>query len=219
MQSSTKLYDHESDWDPLGLQGLEGHSRVPRTCTPAPLSPVGPPQCEAGPLWAMPLAQRAQLRTDGVAELYLANNGLRDADVALLCQGLRSVKQLRKLDLSDNTRLTWQGVAAVAQLVQVQANPALDCAHVLGGAGCLALQELHLDRVRVGDAGSQMIGEAMAANDVLEVLSLNNCRIGAAGAAALQNVAFANSTLKSLLLDDNRCDGAGTSPPLGGSCF
>lgn len=153
----------------------------------------------------MPPTQRPQMRADGIAELYLAGNGLTDPDVALLCQGLRSARALRKLDLSDNTRLTWQGVAAIAQLVQVQPNPVLDAAHVLGGAGCLALRELHLDRVRVGDAGAHMIGEAVAANDLLEVLSLNQCRIGAGGAAVFQSVVFANSTLRTLLLDDNRC--------------
>jgi hypothetical protein len=204
--SATKFYDSGMDWDPTHLKGLPGHSTVPR-------SPVVSPREEdsmaqdvvPGFLWTVSVQCRQYVKATHVAELCLANNALQDADLALLCYGLRQLSNLRKLDLSSNRHVTWRGLAALAQVLRtttiLEASSSLACA----GAGHLALQELHLDNISVGEVGAQLLCSVLAANTAMQMLSMNECSITDKSAAGFQNVLFSNSTLKTLLLDRNRC--------------
>lgn len=203
-------FSKRSDRGPLHLKGLPGSLRLPsgsNVSTPPSVGvvPASIRPLRDGPLWMVPVATRHLLRAAHVRALCLADNCLTDDDVALICQGARSLPHLEKLDLSQNTCLTSRGLAALSQLLDTRPVARRHPQHILAGAGHAALQELHLDGVPIRDSGARVLCTALTANDTLRLLSACRCGVGSGAGQGLHNVLFQNHTLQSLFLSNNWC--------------
>ena len=152
------------------------------------------------------MRHRERINAHVVQELCLARSNLSDADVALLCQGVRALPCLRKLDLSRNAALTWRAAAALSQMLDGRPVARRQPPHVLAGPGVCELQELHLDGSQIRDAGAAYLLPALCSNAALRTLSLCDCGIGGAAVADhFRAVVFQNAHLQTLLLAGNRC--------------
>lgn len=142
--------------------------------------------------WARALAAHAQ----SLHTVRMVQNGIRPAGVeALLRDGLASCRELRELDLQDNT-FTHRGAAQLAGCV----------------AGWPRLRELAVSDCLLSARGSRALVEALSqgGNTVLEVLRLQYNEMEADGlaslAGAMANAANMLPALMQLELNGNRFD-------------
>ena len=121
-----------------------------------------------------------------VTDLELGWNGIGNAGVALLFEGIAVSPTLKKVDLTKND-ISTGGAAAIAKALAVNK----------------VLTDLRLSWNQIDNEGSTLLAEALKTNSTLKKLRLKNNSVGEEGAEQLANMLRVNNTLENLILWQN----------------
>lgn len=125
----------------------------------------------------------------GIKMLNLLRNGIDDAGVEALVDGLAHCRGLQELNLSGNPAITIRGLRALAALLEDPNS---------------SLQELDLSKCGIKDDGAIIVANALANNSMLETLHLDSDEdISSEGWDAFFNVLCDTSSVNSTFLSNH----------------
>ncbi|XP_066024019.1 protein NLRC3-like [Pocillopora verrucosa] len=149
-----------------------------------------------------------------LTNLYLFDNGIRDAGATCIAEAIKVNKTLTNLNLRNNG-ISDAGATCIAEAIKVNRTLTnLDLSYNGirdAGATCIAeaikvnktLTNFHLRSNGISDAGATCIAEAIKVNKTLTNLYLSYNDISAAGATCIAEAMKVNKTLTNLDLSDN----------------
>lgn len=140
---------------------------------------------------------RSRANSDDLKALELTENAIDDADLQTLVSGLvTSCISLKKLYLSGNRAITAAGLRCLAGLFQ---------------SGNCCLESLYLDKMKIGDEGSEALASGLTGNTSLKhlVIAPESAEITAAGWSAFTKLLCDTSSLNNTYLSNHTLEHIG----------